>query len=471
MNEKVEASRREIVQEIINRMEQGDLFWQRGWDLLGAPYNPVSGSTYTMGNRLRLSMTAQINGYDDPRWCTFNHAKSQGWHIKKGERATLCERWIFEKEEKIKDTKTGEETKVKVPLSFEDPKHKPFVVPFYVFNASQIEGIPPLPKREPKPPDETLALVEQVIASSSCTIDHNGGDRAFYHPAMDAIHLPNIDLFHSHEEYAATVLHEMGHSTGHPSRLNRDLTGRFGSEKYAKEELVAEFCSVFTYADLGISLADKALDNNSAYLKSWVSILREDPDALFRAANQASEAARYIEEQYARHYNLEMSRDKETNQLIFTPRQQENILPSNQVENIRDEQEERSLVIADLNASGFSETPCYGLFSSLVDDMVTVRSLSGKDYTLADIAEIWNKHQEVPDEVRPFVEKVVVNCLWQQEEQERGITRENSLENSQENEIAGIDIEQGDIPSFPANEDFSLSYVSQSWDKEELELG
>lgn len=293
----VMEERKKLVEKIIENMEKGDLIFKRGWDVsLLRPQNPVSEVMYLGGNRLKLGMEAVLNDYKDPRWVTFAQAKANGWNVKKGEKGTRCEKWIFTRTVKEKD----ENGKI---VEKEEKLDKPFPTYFTVFNAEQIEGIPPL-ELITADKEQTYEIAEDFIASSECPIKELAQEQAFYSPSKDEIVLPLREAFKSKEAFLRTTLHEMGHSTGHESRLNRDMSGVFGSESYAKEELVAELCSIFTQARLNIKLEGEHFNDHTAYLKSWIGALKNDPSELFRAATKAEEASKRL-------YNNYLEREKE----------------------------------------------------------------------------------------------------------------------------------------------------------------
>ena len=301
--------RKKIVDKLIQNMERGDLIFQKNWNSSALyPQNPVSNIRYLGGNRVRLMVEAIEKEYKDPRWLTFKQAAENGWNVRKGEKGTLCEKWIFTKKEKEID-KNGKEVEKEVKLD------KPLVNYFYVFNAEQIENIPKLEiKNFTK--DETNEIVQDFINSSECTIKEVAQDKAYYNPGKDEIVLPLRESFKSSQDFLKTTFHEMVHSTGHKDRLNRDLSGGFGSEKYAKEELVAELGSVFLQSKLGIKVEGEHFDNHSAYLKSWISILKNDSNELFRAAAQAEKASERLYERYIEH---EQEQLREFSQKEFRP--------------------------------------------------------------------------------------------------------------------------------------------------------
>ena len=159
-----------------------------------------------------------------------------------------------------------------------------------VFNAEQIDGLPPLqPRKEQE--WNVLERVEHILQASGALIQHGPQNRAFYRPGSDSIHLPEKGQFPSADTYYATALHELGHWTGHPSRLARDLAHPFGSEAYAKEELRAEIASMIMGDELGIGHDP---GQHAAYVGTWIKVLKDDPLEVFRAAADAEKIHAYV---------------------------------------------------------------------------------------------------------------------------------------------------------------------------------
>ena len=215
--------------------------------------------------------------------------------MRKGEKGTLVQYWKFTDQVPLKDERgkplldqDGNKRYRSVELA------KPKVFSAVVFNAEQIEGLPPLESLFPKgaPAWDRHERAEAVLQASGAEIRHDQDDRAFYRPSTDRIHLPGRESFKSADAYYATALHELGHHSGHPTRLNRDLAHPFGSEGYAKEELRAEIASLMIGDQLGIGHDP---GQHSAYVKSWVKVLREDPKEILRAARDADKIAHVLE--------------------------------------------------------------------------------------------------------------------------------------------------------------------------------
>jgi antirestriction protein ArdC len=171
-------------------------------------------------------------------------------------------------------------------------RHIPLLRAFTLFHASQIEGIPEFaPPSAAEAPWRASDAAETIVTNSGVTV-RIGGNRAFYAIATDHIQMPPRRVFHSAEGWSTTILHELGHSTGHPSRLNRDLRNAFGSPDYAREELRAEIAQVMVCAELGIGECE--FTNGAAYIASWLETLRSDRKEIFRAATDAQRIADYL---------------------------------------------------------------------------------------------------------------------------------------------------------------------------------
>ncbi len=275
----------EITTRIIAEMEAGRVPWVQPWGTAAAkaplamPKNAATGRCYSGINVLILWGSVVEHGFPVQSWVTFRQALSLGGNVRKGERGTTvvyADRYIPD-DEKKRAAETGEEAQA-----------IPFLKRFTVFNLAQCEGLPenlaitaPLPERaliEPKS--------EALIKATG--IDFRiGGSRAFYVPAEDYVQVPPPEAYFEPINWHRTALHELGHASGAPHRLNRDLSGAFGSRKYAFEELVAEMNAAFCCASLGIVPTVRHAD----YIGSWIDMLRDDNRAIVRAASQASKAA------------------------------------------------------------------------------------------------------------------------------------------------------------------------------------
>lgn len=290
----IQEERKALVDKITSMMKQGDFFRNAAeWDHAALrPQNPLSQVCYRGANRMKLMVIVAEKGYRDPRWATAKQLFQKGYHIKAGEHGTICEKWIFEKEKKTKD-EYGNVIKEVVQLE------RPQVKYFRVFNGEQVEDFPkyvPHVWEEEKP--QLRKTIDQIIVSSECPIIEAAQDRAYYSPAQDKIVLPLRTMFKDEESFAKTVIHEMCHSTGHPDRLKRPMNGVFGSPEYAKEELRAEIGALFTEADLGIALKGEHYEDHSDYLRSWISVLQDDYNELYRACSDAEQISGYLLKNY-----------------------------------------------------------------------------------------------------------------------------------------------------------------------------
>ena len=286
--------RKAVTERLIGMLESGTAPWQKPWDAVSAamnrPHN-FNGRPYHGVNALMLWCTAIDKGYEDPRWLTFKQVNKLGGHVNKGEKAQIVEYWQWEKE--VENPETGE--KEKVPL--EHPK----VYRAAVFNADQCTGLPKLRRQAQK--WSPVERAENIIAANGVPVTHNTDGSAFYSPGGDFICLPPRESFATVDAYYSTLLHEVGHSTGHPTRLNREFGGQFGSEGYAREELRAELASTFLCGELGIATTGSD-EQHAAYVKSWVSALKNDYNEIFRAAADAEKICNYLYEREKEYLQL-----------------------------------------------------------------------------------------------------------------------------------------------------------------------
>ena len=289
--------REQLTQKFLAALNQGRIPWEACWSQ-GRPENAVTGKTYRGVNAIALSYAADERGYADPRWCTYNQAQQNGWQVKKGETsATAVEYWAFYdlKEKKLLSWQEMHD-KLKADPDYE--KHLQLRCRIYpVFNAQQIDGIPALEERRQTDIGILRQQRDALIRNMGIRYEEYG-NRAFYSPSMDRVVLPPEASFDDTYSYMATFLHECGHATGHPDRLNRDLSGFKGSESYAREELRAEIASAFTAQSLGLQLTPSQLEHHTrlhaAYIQSWAGILKDAPDELFRAIKAAEEISDYL---------------------------------------------------------------------------------------------------------------------------------------------------------------------------------
>ena len=279
----------EVTDRVVAALEAGTLPWRRPWvsghraTVPGMPRNAISGRTYRGVNAVLLAMTQFVHASEDPRWLTYLQAAEHGCQVRRGERGTTV---VFFKRLEVhgrdrEDDAEGEGMARRVPM----------LRSFTVFHATQVDGLPeyqaPTPEAAPwRKPD----AVDVIVAASGVRVRF-GGDRAAYSPVLDVIAMPPPAAFRTSEDFGATLLHELGHASGHESRLARDLSGRFGSRPYSYEELVAELISLMVGSVVGLSCD---VENHASYLQSWLDVMREDRRAIFRAAAAAQKAADWM---------------------------------------------------------------------------------------------------------------------------------------------------------------------------------
>lgn len=288
---KIRENRETLVAHLIQSVKEGGSLWEPMWNSAAMrPRNPLSGILYQGRNRLILMEQAIKKGYQDPRWVTYAQAKEKGYFVKKGEHGTICEKFIFSKEEKYVDEE-GKTQKRVVLLN------RPIPVSFVVFNAEQIQDFPVYEKPHIAR-GEAERRVEVLKASSDCPIHEVAQDNSFYRPSEDQIYLPLWSSFHSNDAYAHVLAHEMTHSTGAAHRLARTFGRKiFGipDRNYCIEELRAELGSLFLCTDLNlVSSEEKNFEQSSAYTQYYIEILKEDPNILFSAATDAQKAEDFI---------------------------------------------------------------------------------------------------------------------------------------------------------------------------------
>lgn len=304
-NNKLTQYRQRLVDIVQNNLLNNNSIWQQGWLNVGAPISAITGKKYSGVNRLFLTQATMDKGYKDNRWLTFRQMEKQGWTFKRdmegnnlGKNAGVPIEY-FELRDKLtkkpfdKHVLDGMTTDEK--QEYFDENVFPLRKYYMVFNGDVIDGIPEREKHEldPSSINERAERLLQYWAENEAKIIY-GGDESFYRRTTDEIHLPEREQFKNMHEFYSTTFHEVGHSTGHPSRLNRDMGEGFGSNSYALEELRAEIASMFIEQDLEINATDKDLQNNSAYIKGWYDQIKEDPNVLFKAIADADNIANYV---------------------------------------------------------------------------------------------------------------------------------------------------------------------------------
>jgi len=273
----------DVTDTLIEAIENGTAPWQRPWD--GSvlwPMNPTTGKPYHGVNVMLLAG----EGFQDGRWCTYQQGQGKQWQVRKGERGTRI--FFYKPFQK----NTGE---IDVETGKPEVRVIPILKSYTVFNLSQMDNVPEAdPDRSAQHTrdvsDLTVQLCEEIVEAAGVDVVH-GYRQAYYSPGEDKIYMPERETFESDAAYFATLLHEVGHWTGHESRLNREFSFDRKAPAYAREELRAEMASVMLSMRLGIP---SNIDNHSAYVDGYLKLLRSDKKEIFRAAKDAEKMARYV---------------------------------------------------------------------------------------------------------------------------------------------------------------------------------
>lgn len=264
----------QVTDKIIAELESGNLpSWVKDWSGdAGTDCNVITKKTYNGINTIILGMS----GFKSQYWGTYKQWLSLGAQVSKGSKGTHII-YYSPVERGSKVTEAGE------------VKEYSYILKSYtVFNAEQVTGWEAPAAPMPKPFNNVFAA--EVLALKSGAVIQHGGDKAYYSPSQDFIAMPHKSQFNSEAGYYVTLMHELAHWSGHKSRLDRDLSGRFGNESYAAEELIAELSAAFLCARLGIAGELR----HSSYIASWLRVLKNDNKAVFKAAALAQKAADYL---------------------------------------------------------------------------------------------------------------------------------------------------------------------------------
>ena len=286
--------------ELIDQIKAGVAPFQKPWKPgeQFSPENLSTGKKYRGGNSLYLMSRAIRDGRGDNRWGTYNQIREAGGQVRKGEKGTQVLFFTDRNSRAAKDEK-GQTMKDKEGKTIyeQQKREKPICKQYTVFNVEQAEGLELKPREAQVRPDwDAHRDAEKVIAASGPTVVHVAGDRAYYRMADDKIVLPEPSQFPTRNGYYQTALHECGHATGHPDRLNRatlkeGLNSGFGSPEYAREELRAEISAMMTGERVGVGHDP---ERGAAYVENWVKVLEKDPHEIHRAARDAQEMTDHL---------------------------------------------------------------------------------------------------------------------------------------------------------------------------------
>ncbi len=276
---------RGVTEQIVAHLKEGHIPWAKPWDnkacVPALPENAVTQRRYNGMNILMLWSEATLKGYPSHRWMTFQQAREVGANVRKGEKSTTAVFTKFVDVEVEKDGKT-------------ETEQRPMLRTYSVFNVAQIDNLPAVYTSAPLiTPEMAYDGFLKFVEATHIKVVY-GGSKACYMPNRDEVHMPPYGSFLSDELFCGVLAHEMTHATAAPHRLDRRLSTRFGNEAYAREELIAELGSAFICADHGVTPTTRS---NAAYIESWIKVLENDHKAIFHAASQASQAAKFLNEQ------------------------------------------------------------------------------------------------------------------------------------------------------------------------------
>lgn len=320
---KVDAALQRFAEMLIKRMEEMQKDWHKGWigggSMFGLPQN-ISGRTYEGSNAFLLFLHTASNGYKAPVYMTYGQLHKEGAHVLKGEKAVPVFKWGFSIKDKDGKKVTEEEFHNMTDDEKKECNRRPFLKIYPEFNIDQTnmsevnkEKYDAVVSQFRKTDVPTITdgmyvnkAIDRMMEKQEwvCKIQYDKEEKgAYYNPAKDIVVLPTKAQFRIHpddpeecfkdgQEYYGTALHEMAHSTGHPSRLDRLKPAAFGSPEYAKEELVAELTSAMVGNTLGFDR--RISDNNVAYLQNWTSALRKEPKFIVSVMADVNKASRII---------------------------------------------------------------------------------------------------------------------------------------------------------------------------------
>ena len=278
-----------ITDRIVAELEQGIIPWQK-------PRSGVQGAiSHTTGMRYSL-LNQMLLGCRSGEFVTFKEAQREGGYIKKGEKASMIVFWKF-----LDAAKRDDEGNVVHGTDGKPVMESvPFLRYYNVFHIDQCEGIQPRFEEDPTPgeyltlDDAADQIVKDYIQRSGVKLTIQHSDRAFYSPSSDSVTVPELAQYTSVSEYYSTFFHELTHSTGHASRLNRlSKEASFGSELYSKEELIAELGAAFLVNHVGLE-TDGSFRNSAGYIQSWLKELKDDKRLIVSAAGKADKAVAMI---------------------------------------------------------------------------------------------------------------------------------------------------------------------------------
>lgn len=272
----------QITNEIISRLQQGEIPWHKPWACSSAFVSHATGNPYSLLNCLLLEQPGE--------YVTYLQAQAEGGHVRKGARSKHIYFWKpFTRKEIVRDMYGNEIIKEKII---------PMLRTYCVFHIDDCEGIEAKYTADKtsfdnKPEERAEQVANEYINREGLIFQNYDVDEAYFSPSRDLVQVPPLSSHKSSANYYSTLFHELTHSSGIPKRLNRfEISDRDPSE-YAKEELVAELGAAMMLAELGIE-NNKVLTNSAAYIQSWIKRLRDDPQMIVAASSKAEKAVKFI---------------------------------------------------------------------------------------------------------------------------------------------------------------------------------
>lgn len=288
-------TRQDLINMYIESLEEGNIPWKQMWKT-SIPENAISGIKYKGINNLYLSYIFIKRKYKDNRWITYNQMRKNNWKFIKSAKGqgVPVEWWAMKNKENNKIISFEEYNELVEKNPEQEKNFNLTVMSYIVFNADLVDGLINN-KAEQKEDIISNKYVKNIINNIGVGYKE-GGEQAYYSPKEDEIVLPPSNSFETSNSYYATQLHELAHSTGHETRLSRNLKNTFGTEEYAKEELRAEISSSFLMQKFHLKEDTRHLNNHKSYVKNWLKILKNNPQELFSAITDANKIVDYLEE-------------------------------------------------------------------------------------------------------------------------------------------------------------------------------
>ena len=287
-------ARDELVKMYIKSLEEGRVPWEMMWQT-NIPENGITGKKYKGVNNLILSYVAIQRGYKDNRWCTYMQVSKNKWKLKDAKGQGVSIEYVGMKNKKDNKLYTFEEyRKIIKEFPEKEPEFSMRRYNYTVFNADLIEGIE---KNNDVNKDKIISndYISNIINNIDVKYQEKGQE-AYYDVIGDEVVIPPSNTFKNTYAYYSTQLHEIAHATGHNTILNRDMSGEYRTESYAKEELRAEISSSFLMQKLGLEYDERHLTNHKAYVRGWLEIIKDKPQELFAAISDANKIVSYLED-------------------------------------------------------------------------------------------------------------------------------------------------------------------------------